>query len=166
MGKVTFDWQAFSALYPEFSAVGQVSAAAMFGKATTLYLDNTDDSPVTDLNEREQLLFLLVAHLCSLRGLGSGKDGLVGRITSASQGSVSVSVDNSGSNDASWWYLQTPYGADYWQATAPYRSMEYVPAVHLRVIRGIITGDTGGGVDGKQSYGRQTVPAEAETGRR
>ncbi|CCW74566.1 putative protein [Salmonella enterica subsp. enterica serovar Typhimurium str. DT104] len=38
--------------------------------------------------------------------------------------------------------------------------------VHLRVIRGIITGDTGGGVDGKQSYGRQTVPAEAETGRR
>lgn len=25
---------------------------------------------------------------------------------------------------------------------------------------------TGGGVDGKQSYGRQTVPAEAETGRR
>lgn len=39
-------------------------------------------------------------------------------------------------------------------------------AVHLRVIRGIITGDTGGGVDGKQSYGRQTVPAEAETGRR
>lgn len=32
MGKVTFDWQAFSALYPEFSAVGQVSAAAMFGK--------------------------------------------------------------------------------------------------------------------------------------
>ncbi|EDJ4876599.1 DUF4054 domain-containing protein, partial [Salmonella enterica] len=51
----------------------------------------------------------------------------VGRITSASQGSVSVSVDNSGSNDASWWYLQTPYGADYWQATAPYRSMEYVP---------------------------------------
>lgn len=130
MGTVTFDWQAFSALYPEFSAVGQISAAAMFGKATTLYLDNTDDSPVTDLNEREQLLFLLVAHLCSLRGLGSGKDGqagLVGRITSASQGSVSVSVDNSGSNDASWWYLQTPYGADYWQATAPYRSMEYVP---------------------------------------
>ncbi|NYM92191.1 DUF4054 domain-containing protein, partial [Salmonella enterica subsp. enterica serovar Typhimurium] len=92
MGTVTFDWQAFSALYPEFSAVGQVSVAAMFGKATTLYLDNTDDSPVTDLNEREQLLFLLVAHLCSLRGLGSGKDGqagLVGRITSASQGSVS-----------------------------------------------------------------------------
>lgn len=47
MGTVTFDWQAFSALYPEFSAVGQVAAAAMFGKATALYLDNTDDSPVT-----------------------------------------------------------------------------------------------------------------------
>ncbi|EDZ09403.1 DUF4054 domain-containing protein [Salmonella enterica] len=128
MGKVTFDWQAFSALYPEFSAVGQVAAAALFGKATALYLDNTDDSPVTDLNEREQLLFLLVAHQCALRGFGKsgdGQPGLVGRITSASEGSVSVSVDNSGSNDASWWYLQTPYGADYWQATAPYRSMQY-----------------------------------------
>lgn len=163
MGTVTFDWQAFSALYPEFSAVGQVSAAAMFGKATTLYLDNTDDSSVTDLNEREQLLFLLVAHLCSLRGLGSGKDGqagLVGRITSASQGSVSVSVDNSGSNDASWWYLALITGR------RRHRTVQWsmYRAVHLRVIRGIITGDTGGGVDGKQSYGRQTVPAEAETG--
>ncbi|EKT3011237.1 DUF4054 domain-containing protein, partial [Salmonella enterica] len=102
----------------------------VFNQVTALYLDNTDESPVADLNEREQLLFLLVAHLCSLRGLGSGKDGqsgLVGRITSASEGSVSVSVDNSGSNDASWWYLQTPYGAAYWQATAPYRSMQYHP---------------------------------------
>ncbi|ECG7363938.1 DUF4054 domain-containing protein, partial [Salmonella enterica subsp. enterica serovar Stanley] len=93
MGTVTFDWQAFSALYPEFSAVGQVAAAALFGKATALYLDNTDDSPVTDLNEREQLLFLLVAHQCALRGFGKsgdGQPGLVGRITSASEGSVSV----------------------------------------------------------------------------
>ncbi|EAR8731058.1 DUF4054 domain-containing protein, partial [Salmonella enterica] len=130
MGTVTFDSQVFVSLYPEFSTATPELLTAVFNQVTALYLDNTDDSPVTDLNEREQLLFLLVAHLCSLRGLGSGKDGqagLVGRITSASEGSVSVSVDNSGSNDASWWYLQTSYGADYWQATAPYRSMQYVP---------------------------------------
>ncbi|ELK3149846.1 DUF4054 domain-containing protein [Salmonella enterica] len=130
MGTVTFDSKVFVSLYPEFSAAGAVVLTAVFNQVTALYLDNTDESPVADLNEREQLLFLLVAHLCSLRGLGSGKDGqsgLVGRITSASEGSVSVFVDNSGSNDASWWYLQTPYGAAYWQATAPYRSMQYHP---------------------------------------
>ncbi|EFW0674713.1 DUF4054 domain-containing protein, partial [Shigella dysenteriae] len=117
MGTVTFDCRMFVSLYPEFSTVTPELLTAVFNRATALYLDNTDDSPVTDLKEREQLLFLLVAHLCALRGLGNGRDGqagLVGRITSASEGSVSVSVDNSGSNDASWWYLQTPWGADYW----------------------------------------------------
>ncbi|EDZ3532392.1 DUF4054 domain-containing protein [Salmonella enterica subsp. arizonae] len=130
MGTVTFDSQVFVSLYPEFSSVGEPVLAAVFNQVTSLYLDNTDESPVTDLNEREQLLFLLVAHLCSLRGFGKsgdGQTGLVGRITSASEGSVSVSVDNSGSNDASWWYLQTPYGAAWWQATMPYRSMQYHP---------------------------------------
>ncbi|HGB5896888.1 TPA: DUF4054 domain-containing protein, partial [Salmonella enterica subsp. enterica serovar Kottbus] len=75
MGTVTFDSQVFVSLYPEFSTATPELLTAVFNQVTALYLDNTDDSPVTDLNEREQLLFLLVAHLCSLRGLGSGKDG-------------------------------------------------------------------------------------------
>lgn len=94
-----------------FAAASNDLLQARFNQAATLYLDNTDASLIADLKEREQLLFLLVAHLCALRGEDNG---LVGRITSASEGSVSVSVDSSGSNDASWWYLQTPYGADYW----------------------------------------------------
>lgn len=132
MGVVTFDITAFRELYPEFAVASDTLLNALFIQASTLYLDNTDTSLVQDLNERQQLLFLLVAHLCTLRGFGTGQTGgqgggLVGRITSASEGSVSVSVDNSGSNDASWWYLQTPYGASYWQATAPYRTLRYYP---------------------------------------
>lgn len=132
MGVVTFDIKTFRELYPEFAAASETLLEALFNQASTLYLNNTDESVVQDLKEREQLFFLLVAHLCALRGFGSGQNGgqgggLVGRITSASEGSVSVSVDNSGSNDQSWWFLQTPYGASYWQATAPYRTMQYHP---------------------------------------
>lgn len=132
MGVVTFDIRTFRELYPEFAAASETLLVALFNQASTLYLNNTDESAVQDVKEREQLLFLLVAHLCALRGFGSGQTGgqgggLVGRITSASEGSVSVSVDSSGSNDQSWWFLQTPYGASYWQATAPYRTMRYHP---------------------------------------
>ncbi|STK44068.1 Uncharacterised protein [Escherichia coli] len=147
MGTVTFDCRMFVSLYPEFSTVTPELLTAVFNQATALYLDNTDDSPVTDLKEREQLLFLLVAHLCALRGLGNGRDGqagLVGRITSASEGSVSVSVDNSGSNDASWWYLQTPGVLTTGRRQRHTAQCSIIPGGHLRDIRGIITGDTGG----------------------
>lgn len=131
MAVVVFNPATFRELYPEFSSASDTLLTALFNQACALYLDNTDESVVQDVNEREQLLMLLVAHLCTLRGLGKdgqgSSSGLVGRITSASEGSVSVSVDSSGSNDESWWYLQTPWGAAYWQATSPYRSMVYHP---------------------------------------
>lgn len=130
MGAVVFSVKLFRELYPLFEAASDPLLEALFTQAC-MYLDNTDASLVEDLAEREQLLMLLVAHLCALRGYGtdgaSERSGLVGRITSASEGSVSVSVDSSGSNDESWWYLQTPWGADYWQLTSPYRSMIYHP---------------------------------------
>jgi len=131
MAAVVFNPKLFRELYPMFSAMSDPLLEALFVQAC-MYLDNTDASLVMDLKEREQLLMLLLAHLCALRGYGekdgaSGGSGLVGRITSASEGSVSVSVDSSGSNDESWWYLQTPWGAEYWQLTSPYRSMIYHP---------------------------------------
>lgn len=75
MGTVTFDCRMFVSLYPEFSTVTPELLTAVFNRATALYPDNTDDSPVTDLKEREQLLFLLVAHLCALRGWETGETG-------------------------------------------------------------------------------------------
>ncbi|WP_447876987.1 DUF4054 domain-containing protein [Serratia fonticola] len=128
MGVVIFDAAAFKEAYPEFSAVSNTLLQRYFTEAT-LYLDNTESSPVTDVDQRALLLDMLVAHIAYLRGHGGGNKeaGLVGKITSASEGSVSVSVDSSGSNDSSWWYLQTKYGAEYWQATAPYRTMQYIP---------------------------------------
>lgn len=128
MAIVVFDINAFRERYPEFNTVSDTLLNAYFVEAT-VYLDNTDCSPVTDVNVRAVYLNMLVAHIAALNsGVGGQKpSGLVGRVASASEGSVSVSTGEVPVSPSSWWYLQTPYGAAYWQATAPYRTFKYAP---------------------------------------
>lgn len=128
MAIVVFDINAFRERYPEFDTVSGTLLNAYFVEAT-VYLDNTDCSPVTDVNVRAVYLNMLVAHIAALNsGVGGQKpSGLVGRVSSASEGSVSVSTGEVPVSPSSWWYLQTPYGAAYWQATAAYRTVRYVP---------------------------------------
>ncbi|MCU5775119.1 DUF4054 domain-containing protein [Erwiniaceae bacterium BAC15a-03b] len=128
MAIVVFDVAAFRERYPEFDTVSNSLLNAYFVEAT-VYLNNTDTSPVTDIAVRAVYLNMLVAHLTALNsGVGGQKPtGLVGRVASASEGSVSVSLDAGPSGAASWWYMQTPYGAAYWQATLPYRTIRYLP---------------------------------------
>ncbi|ELY5940592.1 DUF4054 domain-containing protein [Cronobacter malonaticus] len=128
MAIVVFDIEAFRERYPEFNSVSDALLNAYFVEAT-VYLDNTDCSPVTDAAVRSVYLNMLVAHLAAINSGTGGQSasGLVGRVTSASEGSVSVSVDAGPSSASSWWYLQTPYGAAYWQATAQYRTFRYLP---------------------------------------
>lgn len=128
MAIVVFNIEAFRERYPEFNSVSDARLNAYFVEAT-VYLDNTDCSPVTDAAVRSACLNMLVAHLAAINSGAGGQasSGVVGRVTSASQGSVSVSVDAGPSSASSWWYLQTPYGAAYWQATARYRTFRYHP---------------------------------------
>jgi hypothetical protein len=103
---------------------------AFFRKATVLYVNNTDCSPVRDIDERTELLNLVTAHLAQLSGVLSadGKPGPTGRVTSATQGSVSASFGGPSTtgNDEAFW-MQTGYGYQYWEATAKYRTMHYIP---------------------------------------
>lgn len=125
MAVVSFNYATWSARYPELSAVGSDLAQAYFNEAT-LYLDNTDASLVQDINARATLLNMLTAHIAQLNMPGSSP--LVGRITNASEGSVSVATTYSDAMPGSMaWYVQTKYGASYWQATAQYRMMRYIP---------------------------------------
>lgn len=128
MAIVAFDLAAFRERYPEFDTVSESLLNAYFVEAT-VYLNNTDSSPVTDVAVRAVYLNMLVAHLAALNsGVGGqSASGLVGRVASASEGSVSVSIGDVPTSNASWWYLQTPYGAACWQATAAYRVGFYVP---------------------------------------
>lgn len=126
-GIVTFDYETWSLRFPEFSeTVGDTLAQLYFTEAA-IYLDNTAGSLVTDVNQRAVLLNLLVAHIASLNVGSNGNPAspLVGRITQATQGSVSVSTDNGSTSPNAAWYLQTKYGAQYWQMTAGYRTMRY-----------------------------------------
>jgi hypothetical protein len=127
-GVVTFDYDAWEARYPEFATVNQTLATAYFNEAT-IYLDNTAMSIVQDLTQRAVLLNMLTAHIAAMNsGVGGqAASPLVGRVSQATEGSVSVSAEYDGGTGSAW-YLQTKYGAAYWQATAYLRTFNYVPA--------------------------------------
>lgn len=130
LGIVTFDPVAFQAAFPEFSTVSGPVLTNNFNRAT-LQLANSCCGAVQDANIRASLLNLLTAHITAIfNGVnGSPAGGLVGRIARASQGSVNVGADWGPNISASQaYYLQTPYGAEFWQATAQYRTMRYVAA--------------------------------------
>jgi len=131
MAIVVFDPTAFKTIYPEFTTYPDARCVAMFGLAAGALLDNTDNSPVMSLDVRTNLFYLLVAHLLTLFGAGGIKPGSgapPGRLSTATQGSVTAGFEYQipqGSMLAPW-FLQTPYGALYWTAIAPYRSARYV----------------------------------------
>ncbi len=129
MSVVVFDPAAFTARYPEFIAVNAIVLGMYFAEAT-MHLDNTDNSRVSDVGQRTVLLNMLTAHIAAMNGSGvngNGASGMVGRISSATEGSVSATAEYvAAKNGTMAWYLQTPYGAGYWAATASYRTMQYV----------------------------------------
>ncbi len=133
-GVVVFDATAFVARFPAFAAYNTVNPGALqsYFDMATLYLNNTSSSLVRDLIKRAIFLNLLTAHIAQLAGVtqpaGAGSTaGQVGRVASATEGSVSASFAMEGVGANSAWYAQTQYGAMYWAAIAPYRGMRYVP---------------------------------------
>lgn len=129
-GVVEFDPAAFTAAYPEFATVG-VPALQMNFDLATLILNNSPRSRVADIRIRKPILLLLTAHMTKLF---NGKNGepandVVGRISDASEGSVSVSAEWASTVGASSaWFLQTQYGATAWQMMAQFRAMQYFMA--------------------------------------
>jgi hypothetical protein len=124
----TFVYASWAARFPEFAAtVSSSQAADLFTNEAGLYLDNTDSSPVPDIPTRTRLLWLVTAHLAqlaygsALKPLGP----LVGRIDSATQGSVSVTAKYPDQAGLAAWFAQTPYGAEFWVATAYLRQFRY-----------------------------------------
>jgi hypothetical protein len=98
-----------------------------FGLAT-LYLNNSYRSVVRDEPTRAQLLNLATAHLTALLNGVNGQPpaGTVGRISSATQGSVSVQMEFKTDSEAAAFWNQTTWGSAFWAATAVYRTMRYV----------------------------------------
>lgn len=127
MTAVVFNPVAFKARYPEFTAVANVTLGAYFAEAT-LYLSNADNSPVQDIPRRTLLLNMLIAHIGSLGGAltADGMPAPVGRVSQASEGTVSAGFEYMTPGTHSW-FTQTAYGAAFWQATSSLRSFRYRP---------------------------------------
>ncbi len=129
-GVVVFDYPEWIIQYPEFASVTQPVAQSYFDRLTIGGLvDNTATSIIQNLPERTILLNLAVSHLAYLSGaLNPSQRGLVGRISSASQGSVSVQTEfnSKGGANAAWWN-QTSYGAEFYVSTLKYRTAFYAP---------------------------------------
>ncbi len=133
-GIVQFDSAEFVALYPDFTGLTNGRMQTAFNDAVFL-LSNSCCSAVRDANERLILLYKLTAHVLLLNdGTNDGAgntttpQGIVGRIDSAAEGSVSVSAQyNATVGESEAFFIQTKYGAQFWQMTASYRTMHYIP---------------------------------------
>ena len=122
---VAFDPLVFKARYPEFAVVSNVLLSACFTEAG-LYLSNTDASPVQSLPRRTLYLNMLTAHIAFMGGALSadGQPRPVGRVSQAGEGSVSASFDY-GTPGTQAWFIQTQYGASFFQATSSLRGFRY-----------------------------------------
>jgi len=121
MTAIVFDLAAFKIRYPEFAAAGDTLLAAYFTEAT-LYCNNSDGSLIRDTTIRSLILNMLVAHIAALAAAP-----LVGRVNSATEGSVTVQATMAAPVYGRAWFDQTKYGAAAWQAMSPYRRGFYIP---------------------------------------
>lgn len=149
---VTFNYAAWVARYPEFAAVSQDTATLYFGEAS-IYHANDGGGPVADPNVQSALLNMVTAHIAARYSQAQGSpvpgqpqdaNTPVGRIASASEGSVSAQFENLYPPGSAQWWQQTKYGSDYWNATKPYRTMRYRASPGRQFYTGIYAGRSGG----------------------
>lgn len=132
MAVVVFDPADFREKYPAFSDTEKYTDARLTEafEMACLILSNAPDSivpydPDREIYTRRTLLYLLMCHILTLWG-----HDYVGAVTSATEGSVSVSLYVPQNINAAW-FTQTPCGAAYWQAILPYRTgPRYVPYIN------------------------------------
>ena len=125
---VVFNPAKFRELYPQLSKFTDAQLQNFFYQAEMLF-NNTKCSFIKDLGRREMLLFMIMAHLAQLQSNIDAGNSTVGRVSSASEGSVSVSLDYGTVSNSSRWWIQTPYGAQYWQFISQYKTAAII-SVH------------------------------------
>jgi len=117
--------------YPQFASIDLVLLESYYAEAQ-LFLDAGDASTVQDNARREILLNLLTAHIAYLKQPvnGGAPSGIVGRVQRATEGAVSVEYAEylKSTNALEAWLNLSPYGAQFWAATAQYRTFMYIGA--------------------------------------
>lgn len=145
---VVFSYADFIAAYPVFNAVMSGQMTGYFAIASTLFGNNTVNLNRFggDLTVMTAIMYAATAHVAWLQASrdvngnpstngSQPPPGIVGRVSSASEGSVSVSSEWSkvdSSSEAFW--IQTQYGALFWQMTAGVRTAHYLQNPAVRAV--------------------------------
>lgn len=138
MNPVTFSYDTWTAMFAEFAGLSAPQGQGYFNRAC-LICANSPANPMNGDGILATMLYLLTSHIAWLNcprdasgnpaASGAPAAPLVGRVANASEGSVSVQVEWNGGMDASGmqaYFTQTKYGAEYWAASAPYRTARYI----------------------------------------
>lgn len=122
------DYSVFSGMYPEFNTIAMPLVQSYFTLAG-LYLNNSGCSVVSDVPVRTLLLYMVTAHLlATFVGVnGQSPSGIVGRISSATEGTVNVEAQVGDLGPSAAFWSSTSYGWSFWNATASYRGARYIP---------------------------------------
>lgn len=137
-GVAVFNWAIWSARYPELvnAATNPVTEAQAAGdwEEAGLFLSNCANSLVQPIGKRAVILGMITAHLAALSMRSANANdpagAIVGRMSQASEGSVSTSMDLETPGSAAWW-AQSRYGLLAWQALAPYRTALYIASPQI-----------------------------------
>ena len=134
---VTFNWMTFRTWFPEFGCLTEAQGQAYFDMAG-LYCANSSQNPLWCAGVLPQVMNLVTAHVAWLlaprdangnpASQGQPPSPIVGRINSASQGSVSVgaTLDGEMGSPSQMFFMQSRYGMLAWQAMAVGRVARYV----------------------------------------
>lgn len=139
---ITFVYADWVGMFPEFAAVSPAMGAVYFQIADA-YFANSIFNPAFGcgdplaLERMTTLSYLVTAHIAWLlaprdlngnpSATGVPASPLVGRISSATEGSVSLGIELTGGGSPSEaFFTQTKYGFMFWQATAGFRTAQYL----------------------------------------
>jgi uncharacterized protein DUF4054 len=149
---VVFSFQTWVGLFPEFSALTPDQGAAYFMRATGSFAANSCSNPANADGRLSYLLYLATSHVAWLAcpkdangnpsATGTAASPLVGRISSAAEGSVNVQTELEMGTDLGAFqaYLsQTKYGLEYWLSVQNYRTARYLARPTI-VVNGIYPG--------------------------
>jgi hypothetical protein len=144
---VVFNYATWLLFFPELSGITSEvlyspdpsdGIAVGFFPTATMYIRNDGAGPVNDPAMQKNLLYYATAHVAFLRSprtngvptTGGTEPPLpiVGRIASATEGSVSLTAEMAGLPASAAWWNQDPYGAAVWDMLKPLRTMRYVPS--------------------------------------
>lgn len=145
-----FDYAVWAQQFPKLAGVIDQTVGQMYFNLACGVVDNTDCSPIDNdapTYSRTQILYLIVSHLVTLfNGDGSkdangnpvGPSGLVGRIESATEGTVSVSTGQLVGNlpASANFYTQSQYGLLAWTLLGVYRMARYIPGPPVQTLPG------------------------------